>query len=146
MKKRDKIIYWIATAWLSLGMLSTGLVQLLRVKEDTAFILRLGYPSYLLILLGACKILGVAAVLIPKRPLIKEWAYAGFLFSMIGALFSHIAVGNPLKDLLPPLLLLFLTVLSYSFRPPSRRLTFLPTNAETERPKSAFMIRRELVQ
>ena len=81
MTKRNKIIYWIATLWLALGMLSTGIVQLLKVKEETEFILALGYPAYFLTLMGAWKILGVVAVLIPKFPLVKEWAYAGFFFS-----------------------------------------------------------------
>ena len=76
--KAGKIIYWIATVWLSLGMLSTGIVQLLKVKEEVEFILQLGYPVYFLTLLGAWKILGVAALLVPGFPLLKEWAYAGF--------------------------------------------------------------------
>ncbi len=146
MKKRDKIIYWIATAWLSLGMVSTGLVQLLQVKEDTAFIIRLGYPAYLLTLLGACKILGVIAVLIPNRPILKEWAYAGFFFSMLGALFSHIAVGNPLQDLLPPMLLLVLTLLSYSFRPPNRRPALPNRSFDTCNHEQEYLVRQELVQ
>ncbi len=78
MKKKNKIIYWIATIWLSLGMLSSGIVQLFKMKEEVGFILDLGYPVYFLTILGAWKILGVVAVLIPKFPLIKEWVYAGF--------------------------------------------------------------------
>ena len=65
MSKRKKIIYWIATAWLSLGMVSTGIVQLLKVKDEVDFILLLGYPAYFLTLIGVAKILGVVAVLIP---------------------------------------------------------------------------------
>ena len=55
MTKRNKIIYWIATLWLALGMLSTGIVQLLNVKEETEFILALGYPAYFLALMGPGK-------------------------------------------------------------------------------------------
>lgn len=122
MSKRNKIIYWIATAWLSLGMLSTGLLQLFGVKDEVEFILLLGYPAYFLTLLGLSKILGVVAVLIPKFPLLKEWAYAGFFFSMAGAIFSHIAMGNTMGDIFPPLLLLILTVTSWYFRPISRKV------------------------
>lgn len=122
MSKRNKIIYWIATLWLSLGMLSTGIVQLLHVKGEVEFIMQLGYPVYFLTLLGVWKILGVAAVLIPKFPLLKEWAYAGFFFTMTGAIFSHIAFGNPVKDILPPLLLLVLTMVSWYFRPAGRKV------------------------
>jgi hypothetical protein len=122
MTKRNKIIYWIATIWLALGMLSTGIVQLLKMKEETAFVLELGYPDYFLTLLGIGKILGVVAILVPKFRVVKEWAYAGFFLTMSGALFSHIAVGNSLSELFPPLLLLVLTMLSWYFRPADRKL------------------------
>jgi uncharacterized membrane protein YphA (DoxX/SURF4 family) len=126
MKKRDKILYWIATIWLALGMLSTGLVQLFRAKEGQGgvdMITHLGYPVYLLTLLAAWKILGVVALLIPKFPLVKEWAYAGFFFVMSGAIFSHIAVGNGVSELFPSLLLLILTVVSWYFRPSEKKVT-----------------------
>ncbi len=122
MSKRNKIIYWIATAWLSLGMVSTGIVQLLKVKDEVDFILLLGYPAYFLTLIGVAKILGVVAVLIPKFPLLKEWAYAGFFFSMSGAIFSHIAKGNTMSEIFPPLLLLILSLTSLYFRPASRKV------------------------
>lgn len=122
MTKRNKIIYWIATIWLALGMLSTGVVQLFKVKEEVDFILELGYPMYFLTLLGVSKILGVIALLIPKFPLLKEWAYAGFFFSMSGAVFSHIASGNSLGEIFPPVLLLILTVVSWYFRPAERKI------------------------
>jgi len=122
MTKRNKIIYWIATLWLSLGMVSTGIVQLLKVKEDVDFIIKLGYPVYFLTLLGIWKILGVIAVLIPRFPLLKEWAYAGFFFSMTGALYSHVATGNSINEIWPPLLLLVLTVISWYFRPADRKI------------------------
>ena len=119
--KRNKIIYWISTIWLALGMLSTGIVQLFNVKEEVDFIIQLGYPGYFLTILGAWKILGVVAVLIPKFPLLKEWAYAGFFFAMSGAVFSHIASGNSMSEVFPTLLLLFLTVVSWYFRPADRK-------------------------
>ena len=129
MKKRNKIIYWIATLWLALGMLSTGAVQLLKMKAEGAVappgvygITHLGYPVYLLTILGVWKILGVIAVLIPKFPLLKEWAYAGFFFTMSGAVFSHIAVGDSMSGIFPSLLLLILTVVSWYFRPESRKI------------------------
>src|SRR5690606_38052244 len=105
MTKRNKIIYWIATVWLSLGMLSTGIVQLIKMKEEVAVMVKFGYPIYFLTILGVWKILGVATVLIPKFPLLKEWAYAGFFFAMSGAIFSHIAMNGSLIDLFGPSLL-----------------------------------------
>lgn len=123
MSKRNKIIYWIATAWLSLGMVSTGVVQLIQMKEEADMFTHLGYPLYLLTLLGLWKFLGVVAVLIPRMPLLKEWAYAGFFFAMSGAAFSHIAIGDSPKELFGPLLLIVLTVVSWYFRPAERKLT-----------------------
>jgi len=125
MKKRDKIIYWIATIWLALGILSTGIVQLFKAKGGQGgvdMITHLGYPVYLLTLLAAWKIFGVVAILIPKFPLLKEWAYAGFFFIMSGAIFSHIAAGDPMSESLPSLLLLILTVVSWYFRPLDRKI------------------------
>jgi len=127
MTKRNKIIYWIATVWLALGMLSTGALQLFKAKAEGALsppgvygITHLGYPVYFLTILGVWKILGVVALLIPKFPLLKEWAYAGFFFAMSGAVFSHIASGDSMAENVPALLLLLLTVTSWYFRPADR--------------------------
>jgi uncharacterized membrane protein YphA (DoxX/SURF4 family) len=129
MKKRNKIIYWIATIWLASGMLSTGILQLFKAKAEGALappgvygITHLGYPVYFLTILGIWKILGVVALLIPKFPLLKEWAYAGFFFIMTGAIFSHIASGDPLNEIFPSLLLLILTVVSWYFRPAEKKI------------------------
>ena len=129
MTKRNKIIYWISTIWLALGMLSTGTLQLFKAKAEGALappgvygITHLGYPVYFLTILGIWKILGVVALLIPRFPLLKEWAYAGFFFAMSGAIFSHIAVGDPAKEIFPALLLLILTVVSWYFRPANRKI------------------------
>ncbi|MFD2602252.1 DoxX family protein [Flavobacterium suzhouense] len=124
MEKRNKIIYWIATLWLSLGMTATGIVQLIQLEEETKSMERLGYPAYVLTLLGVWKILGVIAVLIPKFTLVKEWAYAGFFFAMSGAIVSHLAVQDPSGELFGPGLLLVLTVVSWYFRPANRKLYY----------------------
>ena len=134
MTKKNKIIpartirsggYWIATIWLALGMTATGAVQLFRAKEGQGgvdMITHLGYPVYLLTILSLWKILGVIAVLIPRYPLLKEWAYAGFFFIMSGAIFSHIAVGDPIIEIFPSLLLLVLTVVSWYLRPATKKI------------------------
>jgi hypothetical protein len=125
MAKRNKIVYWVATIWLSLGMVSTGAVQLLRQKTGAGgvdSITHLGYPVYFITILGVWKILGVVAVLIPKFTLVKEWAYAGFFFAMSGAIISHIAAGNAVTEVFPALLLLILTLISWYFRPAERRI------------------------
>ena len=129
MKKTNKIIYWTATLWLALGMLSTGALQLFKAQAEGALsppgvygITHLGYPVYFLTILGIWKILGAVALLIPKFPLLKEWAYAGFFFAMSGAVYSHISVGDPVKANFPALLLLILTVISWYFRPAERKI------------------------
>lgn len=122
MSKHNKIIYWIATLWLCLGMLSTGIVQVIKMEAEVAMFARLGYPAYLLTILGVWKILGVIAVLAPRFPLVKEWAYAGFFFTMSGALVSHYAVDNDAMEYFGPTLLLVLTVVSWYFRPADRKV------------------------
>ena len=122
MTKRNKIIYWIATLWLSLGMLSTAIVQLLKVKDEAAMMTMLGYPLYLLTLLGIWKVLGVIAMLIPKFGLVKEWAYAGFFFAMSGAVYSHLAIGDNATSLFGPILLIILTIVSWYFRTADKRV------------------------
>ena len=122
MKKRNRIIYWIASVWLSLGMLSTGIVQLMKIEEEVASVHNLGYPAYLLPILGIWKLLGVITILIPKLPLLKEWAYAGFLFVMTGAIISHLIVGDEMITLFGPILLLLLTITSWYFRPYDRKV------------------------
>jgi len=119
--KLRKVIYWIATIWLSLGMVSTAIVQLMGIEEEQDMFSRLGYPPYLMTLLGILKILGVIVVLVPRHPVLKEWAYAGFFFAMFGAMFSHIASGTA-NELFGSTLLIVLTIVSWYFRPGERKL------------------------
>ena len=128
MSKRNKIIYWIATIWLSLGMVSTAIVQLIPMEEEVEKMKALGYPSYFLTILGVWKLLGVVAVLIPKFPVLKEWAYAGFFFAMTGAAMSHMAMSDPMGEIFPSLLLLLLTIVSWYFRPAARKILTLSHN------------------
>ena len=125
MTKRNKIIYWIATLWLALGMVSTGAGQLFKTKAGQGgldMITHLGYPVYVITILGLWKLLGTVVLLVPKFPLVKEWAYAGFFFMMTGAAFSHMASGDSVTAILPALLLLILTAVSWYFRPADRKI------------------------
>ena len=103
-------------------MASTAAVQLLQPEMQTVITSDLGYPVYLLVIIGVWKLLGVITVLIPGFPLLKEWAYAGFVFLMSGAMISHIMISHPFGEIAPSLLLLALTGLSWYFRPPNRKL------------------------
>jgi hypothetical protein len=125
MTKRNKIIYWVATIWLALGMVSSGVVQLIPMQEEAEKMKVLGYPMYFLTIIGVWKMFGVLAVLFPKLPLLKEWAYAGFFFLISGAVLSHIARGDSANEFFGPILLLLLTVVSWYFRPADRKMVFL---------------------
>jgi uncharacterized membrane protein YphA (DoxX/SURF4 family) len=135
MTKRNKIVYWVSTIWLALGMASTGMVQLFKMEAEVDNMAQLGYPVYFLTLLGIWKMLGVVAVLIPKFPLLKEWAYAGFFFAMSGATFSRIASGDSLNEILPSLLLLILTAVSWHFRPADRKISSVNQTSFVQTPK-----------
>jgi len=122
MTKRNKIIYWVTTGLLAFGMLGNGLAQIFHAKGFVHIIVHLGYPLYFLYIIGVWKILGVIAILIPRFKLVKEWAYAGFFFAMSGAVFSHIALGDPMNEIAPSLVLLILIVVSWYFRPEDRKI------------------------
>jgi uncharacterized membrane protein YphA (DoxX/SURF4 family) len=123
MTKRNKIIYWVATVWLSLGMTVSGVMQLIKPKEEVELICNhLGYPIYFLTIIGFWKILGVIVVLLPKFPLLKEWAYAGFFFVASGALISHIYMNDAFSEAFGPGLLIVLTITSWYFRPAERKI------------------------
>jgi uncharacterized membrane protein len=123
MEKRNKIIYWIATALLAIGMLQSGIFAVLRNDIWVKIITDLGYPIYFLTILGIWKILGVIAILVPKFKLLKEWAYAGFFFAMTGALVSHLAIGDfGAKSMLGPIFQTLFIVVSWYFRPLSRKV------------------------
>ena len=116
MTKTMKIIYWVSTLWLALGMLSTGVVQLLRWKEDVDLVVSLGYPVYFLTLIGVWKIFGVVTVLIPKFPLLKEWAYAGLFFDLAGAIYSGVAASGKFDPMMLTMAIWIVPgVLSYYF-------------------------------
>lgn len=122
MKKQHKIIYWIVTIFLSVGMTAGGIQQMLQIGGYNEIVTKLGYPLYLLTILGIWKILGVIVILIPRFPLVKEWAYAGFFFAMSGAFLSHLIIGQPFQEAMPSLILLTATVLSWYFRPIDRKI------------------------
>ena len=122
MKRRDLIIYWIATALFTFGMTASGISQILRLKEMNEIMIHLGYPLYLMPLLGVWKLMGVIAVLVPNYKLLKEWSYAGFFFLLSGALISHIIMGDSGKSILGPLFQIIFLCISWYFRPENRKL------------------------
>src|SRR5215831_15239005 len=90
---RRNVIYWIATVLLASELLLGGVWDVLRVPQVHVIIDRLGYPSYFLVILGIWKLLGAVALTVPRFPRLKEWAYAGVVFDLTGALVSNLVSG-----------------------------------------------------
>jgi uncharacterized membrane protein YphA (DoxX/SURF4 family) len=90
-----KVAYWIVTILMAALMTLSAVPDIILMPEALKMFAHLGYPSYLLPFIGVAKILGVVAVLIPRFPRLKEWAYAGLAFDVIGALYSHLSIGDP---------------------------------------------------
>ena len=120
--KGRTVAYWIITSLLVLGMLSGGVSQLLRLKANTDGIIHLGYPVYMLTILGTWKIAGVLVLLLPGFTLLKEWAYAGFFFLMTGAVISHLVSGDGFSGVIFQVIFVILIVLSWYLRPQHRRI------------------------
>lgn len=121
---KTKIIsYWIVTIIFVIEGLNAGILQIVHVPHYVQLFVGLGYPDYFLVLLGIGKILGSIVLVIPRYPLIREWAYAGFMIDFLSAIFSHIAVGHGVVHLLGPLFGIALLVASYILRPDSLKLS-----------------------
>jgi uncharacterized membrane protein YphA (DoxX/SURF4 family) len=114
--------YWITTSLVSLNLLIAGTAYLAGVQAIRDGFAELGYPAYLVTLLGACKVLGGVALVAPGFPRLKEWAYAGIAFNLIGAAVSHAAVGHPTAKVIAPLVVLAFAVASCVLRPANRRV------------------------
>lgn len=95
-KKAAKIAYWTFTILMIILMLFSAVSGFTKNPDGEAMMQHIGYPMSVLRLLGVAKILGVIAILVPGYPRLKEWAYAGFVFDLTGALHAGLAVGDPL--------------------------------------------------
>jgi hypothetical protein len=111
--KNSKSLYWIVTALMAAFMLMASIPDVRRASQAVSIFGHLGYPTYLLPFLGTAKILGVVAVLVPIFRRLKEWAYAGLVFDLTGALYSHLSVGDPPSVWAFPLIGLLFVVGSY---------------------------------
>jgi hypothetical protein len=116
------IAYWIVTGFLALEILVGAGWDLSRHPHVVDVVTRLGYPVYLLMIVGAWKVLGGITLLVPKFPRLKEWAYAGVFFEMSGAAVSHLLAGD-YSGIALPAFFSMLTLVSWALRPRSRRLS-----------------------
>jgi hypothetical protein len=121
-KKSKNIAYWTVTGLLCFGMTLGGSGQILRASFNVDGLLHLGFPTYVLTILGVWKILAVITILIPNYLLLKEWAYAGLFFLLSGGVISHLASGDNFLAALPVFVFMCLTIASWYLRPANRRL------------------------
>jgi hypothetical protein len=110
---KTKLRYWIPTGLIALFMAASAIPDVLRVDAALTIFRHLGYPNYLLALIGVAKLLGAAALIAPVPRTLREWAYAGLTFDLMGAAFSHAAVGDPISNVMTPLVALAVLHLSY---------------------------------
>jgi DoxX-like family len=110
---RSVRLYWISTSLLAAGMVVAGVQELRHAPEVLEGARRLGYPDYVLTLLGAAKLVGAPLLLLQRFPHLKEWAYAGFAFDFGGAILSHTASGDRLFQTLPAICCAALLAISY---------------------------------
>jgi uncharacterized membrane protein YphA (DoxX/SURF4 family) len=120
--KTRRIAYWVTTGLTAFIFLSGGAADLARPSSVMEGMTHLGYPAYFVGILGVWKVLGGVAVLAPRLPRLKEWAYAGMLFDLTGAAASHAAVGDPAGKIAAPLIIFGLVTASWALRPESRKL------------------------
>jgi uncharacterized membrane protein YphA (DoxX/SURF4 family) len=114
--KKINIIYWISTALICLVMGAGGVMDAIANPEAVKMVHdQLGYPVYFVSFIGVAKILGTIAILVPGFPKLKEWAYAGFTFDLIGATYSGMAIGAAVVQSLPMLAFFALLAVSYIY-------------------------------
>ncbi|XYH93318.1 DoxX family protein [Sorangium sp. So ce1128] len=124
--KARTIGYWISTGLLGLAFAAGGLADLAGSPQVLEGMAHLGYPPYFATILGVWKVLGAVALLAPRFPRLKEWAYAGIFFDLTGAAASHAAVGDAAGQVMTPLVLVTVAAASWALRPESRRLASAP--------------------
>jgi uncharacterized membrane protein YphA (DoxX/SURF4 family) len=134
MKTKGKTIaYWIVTVLLAVSITLSGMGQLMQLGGNIELVKSIGYPLYIMNILGVWKILGVIAIVVPGFPRLKEWAYAGIFFLMTGAALSHV-FANDYGDygfhIILPLFYAALNIASWALRPQSRILGSLLVNTE----------------
>ena len=120
------IAYWFTTLMGPASFVVGGTLFLSQGDQQVAVLAHLGYPAYLLYILGFWKWVGAVVTVVPGLPLLKEWAYAGFFFDLTGAAASHAFAGDGLGPIVQPLVFLVLVMASWALRPASRRVSRAP--------------------
>lgn len=113
--KKVNTLYWVFTGLFAAAMIFSSISNVMIAPEAVAIFASLGYPEYLIPFLGVAKILGCVAILVPGFPRLKEWAYAGLFFDLVGATYSAIAVEGFQLPMLGMLVFFGLGALSYIY-------------------------------
>jgi hypothetical protein len=119
--KGKRAAYWVSTLLFAAYMGSNVYAYLTHDPRMMVAFASLGYPPYFPTILGVAKLLGIIVVVIPGTPQLKEWAYAGFTFTFLGAIMSQLASGQK-REVTMPIVALIIIALSYLLRPPLRRI------------------------
>ncbi len=120
--KAKTIGYWVSTALIALMLLPGGVLQVTRQPQNVEGFAQLGYPVYFMVLLGVWKLLGGVALLVPRLPRVKEWAYAGAFIDFSAASVSCAATGGSAGHVIAPIVCIGILFASWALRPESRRL------------------------
>lgn len=126
-------LYWLATSYVVLTSFLAGIAAIVHASPLFEEVLRLGYPPHFSTLLGMWKVLGAAALAIPRRPLLKEWAYAGLFVDFSGAIVAYAAAGDEVSSFVAPVLAMGALITSWCLRPSSRRLAASSAQAGSDR-------------
>ncbi len=118
--KAKTIAYWVTTG-LVVFCMTGGIFELMALKTTMDGMMKLGYPSYIIPALGLGKVLAILAILWPGLPRLKEWAYAGIFFNMVGAIVSHVACHDGAWILVVTVVIAAITLVSWALRPQSRK-------------------------
>ncbi|QYR21360.1 DoxX family protein [Paenibacillus sp. sptzw28] len=126
IQPRGKMIaYWSVTLLLAAAVMMSGIGQLMQYGGNVELVTNLGYPLYIMTILGIWKVLGAIALVVPGFPRLKEWVHAGIFFLMTGAALSHVFAndyGNYGSYIILPLSYAALNIASWAMRPKSRKL------------------------
>jgi uncharacterized membrane protein YphA (DoxX/SURF4 family) len=120
--KLKSIGYWVTTGIIAFVFGPGAIPDVLQSPQAVEFIGHLGYPAYFVTLIGIWKMLGAVALLVPRFPRLKEWAYAGMFFDLTGASISHTVMSGGALNIVLPLVLAGVLVASWALRPESRKL------------------------
>ncbi len=118
-----RVAYWVATSLVAVAFVVPGVLNLIHAPHIAGDMAHLGYPPYFSTILGTWKLLAAVAVLAPRTPRVKEWAYAGMMFDLTGASASRLVVGDSLATIAIPLVIACVVAVSWRLRPPARRLS-----------------------